>query len=62
MQFHDLAREVFVEPLVLALAGDGIGTERTRIVEIEQHRRMRLGSDEHVGERPSTCGRIASRS
>ena len=52
MQFEDLAREIFVEALAAPHAGKRVGADRARIVEIEQHRRMRLDREQHVGELP----------
>jgi len=33
MQFHDLAREIFIEAALAVLAGAGVGSERLLIVE-----------------------------
>ena len=50
MQLEDLAREILVEALVAVEAGHRIGADRARIVEIEQHGRMGLDRQQHVGE------------
>src|SRR6266481_6134985 len=50
VQFHDLAREVLIEPLPIAA---GAGTARgsaERIVEINQHRWVLCGGEQQVAE------------
>ncbi len=56
MQLEDFAREVLVEAALLAaargdeLAGARIRADRLRLVEVDEHRRMLLDRDQHVGE------------
>ena len=50
MQLENLARQIFVDALAAALAGDRVRSHRLHIVEVEQHRRMRLDREQHVGE------------
>ena len=50
VQLEDFASEILVEAAAGALAGHRIGTDRLRVVEIEQHRRMALDRKQHVGE------------
>ncbi len=50
MQLEDFAREILVETALLPLAGDRVRADRARIVEIDQHRRMGLDRQQHVGE------------
>ena len=50
MQLQDLAREIFVEATGAVDAGDRIRTHRNGLVEIEQHGRMALGSQQQIGE------------
>src|SRR5580693_490405 len=42
MQFHDLAREIFIEAALALLPGAGLRAERLLVVEEEQHGRMLL--------------------
>ena len=50
VQFQDLARQILVEAAVAVDAGDRIRADRLRVVEIDQHRRMAFGGEQHVGE------------
>ena len=50
MQLEDLAREVLVEAGVADEAGHGVGADRARVVEIDQHRRVAFRRQQHVGE------------
>ena len=52
MQFEDLAGEIFVEAALLPQAGERVGPDRARIVEIDQHRRMGFDRQQHVAEPP----------
>ena len=52
MQFENFARQIFVEAFAAPDAGNRVWADRARIVEIEQHRRMRLDGEQHVGELP----------
>ena len=52
MQLEDLAGEIFVEAALLPQAGGRVGTDRARIVEIDQHRRMGFDRQQHVAEAP----------
>jgi hypothetical protein len=66
MQLENLAREVLVESEVADQSGHRVRADRARIVEIDQHRRMALHSEQHVGEaaedvRPDRLAFIAAR-
>ncbi len=50
MQFEDLARQIFVEAAFLPQPGNRVGADRARIVEIDEHRRMGFGGQQHVAE------------
>ena len=50
MQLEGLARQVLVQAAVVGVAGERIGTDRLRIVEEVEHRRMLLDGAQHVGE------------
>ena len=50
VQLHDLSAEIFVEAALAVLAGLGVGSDRLRVVEVMQHRRVTLDRDKHVGE------------
>ena len=50
MQFKNFAGEIFVEPLAVEAAGVGARANRTLVVEIENHRRMRFNGDQQVRE------------
>ena len=50
VQFQDLARQILVEAAVAIDAGDRVGTDRLGVVEVQQHRRMAFGGEQHVGE------------
>src|SRR5262249_22722043 len=52
VQLEDLAREILVQAPGAIDAGDGIGPDGNEVVEIEQHRRMALGGEQHVGIAP----------
>ena len=50
MQLQNFARQIFVQALAAAYAGDRVRPDRAGVVEIDQHRRMGLGREQHVGE------------
>ena len=59
MQFHDLAREVFVQAALVAgiarrraFGGGAVGADGARLIQKNLHRRMTLGRDQHVLEAP----------
>ena len=50
VQLHHLARQILVEADMTALPGLRIRADREHLVEIEQHRRMPLGGEQHIDE------------
>ena len=50
MQFENFAGEIFVETRIAVSPHDRARSDRADIVEIAQHRRMRLDRDQHVGK------------
>ena len=50
VQLQDFAREIFVQSPPAVEAGLAVGADRLRVVEIDQHGRMLLDGDQHVGE------------
>ncbi len=50
VQFHDLARQVLVQPALAIAVGRRVRADRLRIVEIFQHARMRLDGVDQVVE------------
>src|SRR3984957_12507219 len=56
MQFHDLAREILVQPALAVLPGAGVRGERVVIVEKAKHRRMLLNRLEHLTEASEHVG------
>ena len=56
MQFENFARQIFVQAAAAIDAGDGIRSDRLGIVEIDQHRRVAFGGEQHVGETAEHIG------
>ncbi len=56
VQLEDLARQVLVQALGLVDAAGRIRSDRLRVVEVEQHRRMALGGKQHVAEAAERMG------
>jgi len=50
VQLQDFAREIFVEPALVALPGARARSDRLKIVEIDEHRRMLRHRPQHVAE------------
>jgi hypothetical protein len=50
MQLQDLTRQILIEAAVAIDAGDRSRTDRGSVVEIEQHRGVALGRQQHVGK------------
>ena len=56
VQLQNLACNVFVEATGAIDAGDRIRSNRIDVVEIEQHRRMALDGQQHIGEPADNMG------
>ena len=50
VQLQDFARQIFVQSPPAVEPGLAVGADRLRVVEIDQHGRMLLDGDQHVGE------------
>ena len=50
MQLQNFARQILVQSPAAVDAGNRVRPDRRGVVEIEQHRRMGFGGEQHVGE------------